>query len=68
MLDTPTWRASPRWAAELGISDDELDRLNRRGVAFIEQLRDAWSERVDGPIVLAGCSAPRTTATNRISC
>ena len=59
VLDTPTWRASPRWAAELGISEGELDRLNRRGVAFIEQLRDAWAGRVDGPIVLAGVIGPQ---------
>ena len=66
VLDTPTWRASPRWAAELGISQGELDRLNRRGVAFIEQLRDAWSGRVDGPIVLAGVIGPQDDG--RISC
>ena len=30
VLESPTWRASPRWAAELGYSASELDALNRQ--------------------------------------
>src|SRR3954452_7250650 len=30
VLESPTWRASPRWAAELGYDERALDRLNRR--------------------------------------
>ena len=42
VLETPTWRASPRWAGELGMSDEELDSLNRRAVALMEELRDEY--------------------------
>src|SRR3712207_6255154 len=28
VLESPTWRASPAWAARLGYSADELDELN----------------------------------------
>ena len=31
VLDSPTWRASPRWAGEVGYSDEELDEANRAG-------------------------------------
>ena len=40
VLEAPTWRASPRWAGELGMSGDELDELNRKAIALMEELRD----------------------------
>ena len=55
VLESPTWRASPRWAAELGYSEAELDRLNRKAIALMEELRDE-----DGaPIVISGCIGPQ---------
>src|SRR3712207_8317231 len=30
VLESPTWRASPRWAAELAYSEPELEQLNRK--------------------------------------
>ena len=32
VLESPTWRASPRWAEQLGYSLEELDALNRRAI------------------------------------
>src|SRR5918999_5696812 len=32
VLESPTWRASPRWAAELGYDEQRLDALNRRAI------------------------------------
>src|SRR5688572_2646185 len=29
ILDTPTWRANPEWAAKLGVSSDDLMEINR---------------------------------------
>jgi S-methylmethionine-dependent homocysteine/selenocysteine methylase len=58
VLDAPTWRANPRWAAALGIADDELDRLNRLAIEFVAGLRVEHSDRVAGPIVLAGVVGP----------
>ena len=40
VLESPTWRASPRWGAELGYSEEQLDALNRRAIALMEELRD----------------------------
>src|SRR5687768_11002693 len=40
ILESPTWRASPRWAAELGYSAEQLDDLNRRAIALMESIRD----------------------------
>ena len=34
VLESPTWRASPRWAAEIGYDADELDALNRKAIAL----------------------------------
>ena len=58
VLDTPTWRASSDWGELLGYSAADLDRLNRRGVTLLEELRaDYESERT--PVVIAGCVGPR---------
>jgi S-methylmethionine-dependent homocysteine/selenocysteine methylase len=39
VLDTPTWRANPDWAARLGYSPPALAELNRRGVELLESMR-----------------------------
>jgi S-methylmethionine-dependent homocysteine/selenocysteine methylase len=58
VLESPTWRASPRWASELGYSDEELDALNRKAIALMEELRDRIDDG-DAPIVISGCIGPR---------
>jgi S-methylmethionine-dependent homocysteine/selenocysteine methylase len=55
VLESPTWRASPRWAAELGVSEQELDDLNRRAIALMEELRD----EAGGVAVISGCVGPQ---------
>src|SRR5918999_6120519 len=45
VLESPTWRASPRWAAELGVTDEELGRLNRRAIELMAQLREQAAVR-----------------------
>jgi S-methylmethionine-dependent homocysteine/selenocysteine methylase len=55
VLETPTWRASPRWAAELGYDEAELDRLNRKAISLMEQLRD----EAGVPAVISGCIGPQ---------
>ncbi len=59
VLDTATWRASPRWAEELGYSSEELERANRRAVELIAELRDEYAARLAGPIVLSGVVGPQ---------
>jgi S-methylmethionine-dependent homocysteine/selenocysteine methylase len=61
VLEAPTWRASPRWAGKLGCTDEQLDALNRKAIALMEELRDAYGERVQ-PIVISGCIGPQADA------
>jgi S-methylmethionine-dependent homocysteine/selenocysteine methylase len=56
VLESPTWRGSPRWATELGYSLEGLDRLNRKAIALMEELRDAHAGA--GPVVISGCVGP----------
>ena len=57
VVESPTWRASPRWAGELGYTEAELDRLNRKAIALMEEIRDEFDS--DGaPIVISGCVGP----------
>jgi S-methylmethionine-dependent homocysteine/selenocysteine methylase len=58
VLESPTWRASPRWAAKLGYSGRELDQLNRRAIALMETLR-ARHAGADAPVVISGCIGPQ---------
>jgi S-methylmethionine-dependent homocysteine/selenocysteine methylase len=60
VLESPTWRASPRWAAELGVSAEELDELNRKAIALMEELRDA----AGGVAVISGCIGPQDDGYN----
>ncbi len=60
VLETPTWRASPRWAAELGYDDAQLDELNRKAIAVMEELR----EGAQGTVVISGCIGPQDDGYN----
>ena len=62
ILESPTWRASPRWAGELGYDHDELDRLNRQAIGLMEQLRSAADG--SGPCVISGCIGPQDDGYN----
>jgi homocysteine S-methyltransferase len=59
VLESPTWRANPDWAARLGYGRDELDLANRRAIALMTELRDehATSAR---PFVISGCVGPQS--------
>src|SRR5262249_26542964 len=37
VAESPTWRASPRWASEIGYSAEELDAFNRKAIALMEE-------------------------------
>lgn len=58
VVETPTWRANPEWAAQLGYSAQQLDELNRAAVELAEQVRAAAQS--DGvTAVVSGCVGPR---------
>jgi len=58
ILESPTWRASPDWAAEIGYSAEELAELNRKAIELMEEIRGA-NESAISPIVISGCVGPR---------
>jgi homocysteine S-methyltransferase len=60
VLESPTWRASPRWAAELGVSEGELEELNRKAIALMEELRGEAA----GTVVISGCVGPQDDGYN----
>jgi S-methylmethionine-dependent homocysteine/selenocysteine methylase len=58
VVETPTWRANPDWAGQLGYSLAQLDNLNRAAVALAEEIREAAT--ADGiTAVVSGCVGPR---------
>jgi homocysteine S-methyltransferase len=61
VLDTPTWRASPDWAAQLGYDLAALRALNIRSVDYVAGLRDKW-QKPGTPILLNGVIGPRGDA------
>jgi S-methylmethionine-dependent homocysteine/selenocysteine methylase len=61
VLESPTWRANPVWAEQIGYDPASLDRLNREGIALLEELRasvEADADRAIGPVVISGCIGP----------
>ena len=58
VVETPTWRANPDWAEQLGYSPARLDEVNRAAVALAEEVRA--SAAGDGvTAVVSGCIGPR---------
>ncbi len=58
VVETPTWRANPDWARELGYSPEQLDDVNRAAVELAEEVRAAAA--ADGiTAVVSGCIGPR---------
>jgi S-methylmethionine-dependent homocysteine/selenocysteine methylase len=58
VLESPTWRASPDWAAPLGLTLEELDQLNAAAVDVMLSLR-AEHATPEFEIVVSGCIGPR---------
>ena len=58
ILDSPTWRANPDWAAEIGYSLDELDAFNRKAIALMEEIREEYAS--GHPIVISGNIGPQS--------
>ena len=63
VLESPTWRASPRWAAALGYDTEQLDAFNRKAIALLEAIRDE-QEAGGAPIVISGCLGPQDDGYN----
>ena len=58
VLETPTWRANPDWAARQGYSAAALDAANRDAIQLVLDARERWQQD-DVPVVISGCVGPR---------
>jgi S-methylmethionine-dependent homocysteine/selenocysteine methylase len=58
VLESPTWRANPDWAKEIGYTADDLDTFNRKAIALMEELRDEYADVQ--PVVISGCIGPQS--------
>lgn len=58
VLESASWRASPDWAEQIGITQAELDGLNRESVRMLRRLREE-QESDNFPVVISGCIGPR---------
>lgn len=56
VLETPTWRANPDWAARLGYDAPSLDRVNRDAIAFLRKLGHEFD---DVELTVSGNIGPR---------
>lgn len=63
VLSAPTWRASADWGRRLGYEGEGLAAVNRRAVAFVEELRDGVLEPAErDDVVVEGSVGPRSDA------
>lgn len=58
VLESPTWRASARWAARLGYEAADLCRLNQKAIALMQQLKDEHQSAAL-PMLISGCIGPQ---------
>ncbi len=58
ILESATWRASPDWARPLGLTQPQLDDLNRAAINMLVALRDEYRTSTL-PIIVSGCLGPR---------
>jgi S-methylmethionine-dependent homocysteine/selenocysteine methylase len=63
VLESPTWRANPRWAAAIGYSVEQLDRMNRKAIELLEEIR-AENESERSPFAISGCIGPQDDGYN----
>ena len=62
VLESATWRANADWGARLGYDATELDRVNRRAVDLLVDIRDEIAGGSAGPVPISGCLGPRGDA------
>jgi homocysteine S-methyltransferase len=58
VLETPTWRCNPDWAAKLGYTPAETDKANRDAVALMAEVRRDF-ETPTSTMVISGNIGPR---------
>jgi S-methylmethionine-dependent homocysteine/selenocysteine methylase len=58
VLETPTWRANPDWAARQRYGSTELVTINHKSVELLLDVRRRF-ETPEAPVVISGCIGPR---------
>jgi homocysteine S-methyltransferase len=58
LLESPTWRANPDWAEQLGYSATALDAANREAIEIMHELADEYRSPAS-PFLVSGCIGPR---------
>jgi S-methylmethionine-dependent homocysteine/selenocysteine methylase len=58
VLESPTWRANPDWAARIGYSKDALADINRKAIDLMVEMRERF-EAPRSPMVISGNIGPR---------
>jgi len=58
VLESPTWRANPDWAAQLGYDSRALAEANRQAIQLMLTLREAYDTAAT-PVVVSGNLGPR---------
>jgi homocysteine S-methyltransferase len=58
VLESPTWRANPDWAAKVGYGRERLAELNRAGIWLMREVRAKY-ESARTPILISGNVGPR---------
>lgn len=58
VLEAPTWRANPDWAAKLGYAAPALADANRKAIGLMLEIRAAC-ETPETPVVISGNLGPR---------
>ena len=60
LLEAPTWRANPDWAAKVGYDPAALDRVNRASVELMQGLRRSTSaSSASTDVKVGGMTGPR---------
>ncbi|MCV3274218.1 homocysteine S-methyltransferase family protein [Roseobacter sinensis] len=57
VMDTPTWRASSKWGAQLGVDSADLKEIHREAIATLAALRQDF-ETPASPFVINGVVGP----------
>ena len=58
ILESPTWRANPRWGAAVGYDGPGVARANHDAIALLDELRRTIADESDRPVVISGCVGP----------
>jgi len=58
VLESATWRANAHWGALLGYDAEALDRVNRKAIDLLVDVRADWAKS-HRPYPISGCVGPR---------